>query len=260
METHGLIVTGRPGTVVPVRNWSFALRPKWLLSHLFTGSIVVVFVIAGFWQLSRLDQRRAQNQAIIDRSTQEPVLIEEALAGSSGTGYQMLDYVAVRDTGAFLDGEVVRVANRSQNGLGGDWVVGLFETDAGTLVLVNRGFADRDQVAIDPPAGPITLDGWLRLSQTKDGFFGATDTGVGERAPRLDVAAIGERLGIDVAPMWVAQAGPPSAVAPDPVPLPPISEGSHFSYALQWFTFALMGLGVYCLVLWRRAGVRPDND
>ncbi len=243
---------------------SFARRPKWIASHLFAASLILIFVWAGFWQLSRLDLRRQQNQAVFDRSTLEPVEVGDALAGIDlgqiGT-LRDLDYLSVVAEGSYLDGELVRVANRSQNGVGGDWVVGLFESIDGNQLLVNRGFADRGEEASPAPEGQIVLEGWLRVSQTKDGFFGATDTGQGDRVPRLDVAAISGRIAETNAseplPMWMQVAGPATDLAPDPVPLPPIGEGSHLSYALQWFTFAGMGAVVYALVLRRQA--RTNN-
>ncbi|MDA3038120.1 MAG: SURF1 family protein [Actinomycetota bacterium] len=248
-------------------DWSFARRPKWIASHLFVGSLLVVFLWAGFWQLSRLDQRRALNQAVVERSTLAPVDVGDALAGlhlGRVEALRELDYLAVRAEGRYLDGELVRVANRSQNGFGGDWVIGLFETVQGDHLLVNRGFADREEDAAAAPDDQVVIEGWVRLSQTKDGFFGATDTGQGERVPRLDVAAVGERLPptgpSELLPMWLQASGPATDDAPDPVPLPPIGEGSHFSYALQWFTFAVMGLVVYGLVLRRSAGVLPGVD
>jgi cytochrome oxidase assembly protein ShyY1 len=39
----------------------------------------------------------------------------------------------------------------------------------------------------------------------------------------------------------------------EPVATPPLDEGPHLSYALQWFTFALMTLIIYPLILRRRA-------
>ena len=52
-----------------------------------------------------------------------------------------------------------------------------------------------------------------------------------------------------------ASAGGPAVTADEPLPpLPPDpSEGSHFSYTVQWFTFSLMTVVVYVLILRRRA-------
>ncbi len=237
------------GSVSQSREWQFARRPRWIASHAFVGGLILVFIWAGFWQLDRLNQRQIRNDVIEARAAEAPVTVDEALSLFA----HELDYRAVSDQGRYLDGEAVRIANRSQDGLGGDWVIAVFETADGRLILVNRGFANRDAEAADPPsAGPI--QGWLRASQTKDGFFGAVDTGEG-RAPRLDVEAISGRLGLDrpLASVWLQLDDPTAQGAPQPVPLPAIDEGSHFSYAMQWFIFAALSTLIYGLFLRKRA-------
>ena len=49
----------------PRVSYRFALRPKWILSHLFVVALVVLMINLGFWQLRRLDQRRARGEAPI---------------------------------------------------------------------------------------------------------------------------------------------------------------------------------------------------
>ncbi len=258
------------------KNWAFVGRPRWLASHLFAVTVIVSFVALGFWQLDRLDERRTQNATIEARSFAAAITLDRAFDGS--TTEAELDYVVVADTGRFLVPEVVRVANRSQGGAAGDWIVGLFETDGGRLILVNRGFLARSTEAAPPTDG--TIEGWLRATRIREGSFAAADTGelgTGDevvRVPRLDVDAIADRLvasGIDVdrlEPLWLQLADPDPGGAPElgvagepavpePVPLPPIDEGSHFSYAMQWFLFAMMGAGVYGLILLRKAAEDP---
>lgn len=232
--------------------WMFARRPRWIASHLFVAGLILIFLWAGFWQLERLGQRQAENDVIEARAAESPVTVAEALTAFP----DRLDYRSISDEGRYLDGEAVRIANRSQDGLGGDWVVALFETADGQLLLVNRGFASRDVEAASPSDGPI--QGWLRASQVKDGFFGAVDTGEG-RAPRLDVDAVSERLNLDrpLAPVWLQLEDPSAVGPPQPVPLPAIDEGSHFSYAMQWFTFAALSTLIYGLFLRKRAATNP---
>ncbi len=244
--------------------------------------MIVSMVALGFWQLDRLDERRASNELIESRSFGEPLTIGEALL----LGDEERDFVAIADSGRFLDPELVRVANRSQGGAAGDWVVGLFETVDGQAILVNRGFLTREATAAAPENGEIA--GWLRASREKDSTFGGTDDGRSFRVPRLDVDAVAARavaagllegnVGADgladgagaVAPEWVQMAPPERAFAaplaiegepqtPDPVPLPPLDEGSHLSYAFQWFTFAAMGGFVYVVILRRKAGERVSG-
>lgn len=259
--------------------WGFSRRPRWILSHLFVLGLLALFIGAGFWQLGRLSERRATNATIEERALAEPVTITDAvtvgvalvasddrLAGGRTAEALTapttsaddpvgvaLDYRAVADVGRWVEGEFVRVANRSQDGRAGDWLIGVFETSDGRLLLVNRGFIGRDDLS--PPVVGEQVRGWLRRSQIRAGFFGA-DVGDGDRVPRLDVAAIGSRLELAdqarLAPVWL-QLDEAVNETLSPVPLPPISEGSHLSYAIQWFTFTVMGAVAYGLVLRRQA-------
>lgn len=238
-------------------DWRFARRPFWLFSHLFAAAVVVSFVLLGFWQLDRLDQRRAANALIEDRSADVLVLggapepVEED--GSD------LDYRAVEAVVTFVDGDLARIANRSANGVAGEHVVGLVELADGTPLAVNRGFVPLDpEVELDPvPAGPVPVTGWLR-GTVERGRFGAADTGQGDLLPRFDTDRLALRAGRGLPPVWLqlatvdgAEAGPSGL--PEAVPLPPPTEGPHLGYALQWFTFAVLGAAFYVALLVRRA-------
>jgi cytochrome oxidase assembly protein ShyY1 len=45
-----------------------------------------------------------------------------------------------------------------------------------------------------------------------------------------------------------------------PVPLPPLDDGPHLSYAIQWFIFSTIALVGYPLILRRHARGREDDD
>ena len=233
-----------------MRDWSYAKNVRWLLSHAFVGAMVVLFIWAGFWQLSRLSERKELNEVVLARSEAPAKTVAQVLASSDP---EELNYVQIQDSGTWLDPELVRVANRSLNGRAGDWQVGTFVTDDDVAILVNRGFLGRDDVAGTAADGQIT--GWLQTSRAKEGYFGAADSGVGERVPRLNVPLLEERAGLEVAPVWLQLSGETDPFAfPQPVPLPGIDEGSHFSYAMQWFTFATLTTVFYGLILRKKAG------
>ena len=239
-------------------DWRFARRPRWLLSHLFAVTVVALFVTLGFWQLSRLDQRKQLNERIEDRAGRVPVSVTEAL--SDAADVDELDFVAVVDRGRYLADEQVVVRNRSQGGAAGSWVVTPLATASGATILVNRGFvpevlAAPDDVAV--PAGEVEVKGWLRRSQQRQGF-GPRDAAEGrlDALARLDVERIDAQVPDELVPVWLqlaAQAPPPDGGLPDPVPLPPLDEGNHLSYAVQWFIFATLGVVVYLLLLRKRA-------
>ena len=52
--------------------YRFALRPKWILSHLFVLTMVVVMINLGLWQINRLHEKRDRNADVTAR-TDQPV-------------------------------------------------------------------------------------------------------------------------------------------------------------------------------------------
>ena len=61
-------------------------------------------------------------------------------------------------------------------------------------------------------------------------------------------------------PAQSAAAGPTGTPLPVPIPRPELDEGPHLSYALQWFSFALLTVIVYPLLLRRVARRRLQGD
>ena len=143
-------------------DWSFARRPFWLFSHLFAFTVIVLFVSLGFWQLSRHDERQAANVEVSTRLTAEPIVVNGS--GDLGGPPSHLDYRPATVWGTFVDGDVVRVVNRSQGGVAGEHVVGLLELNDGSLLAVNRGFVPANtEVTLEPvPTDRVAIEGWLR--------------------------------------------------------------------------------------------------
>ena len=59
--------------------YRFALRPKWLLSHLLVAALVVTMVNLGFWQLQRLSDKRARNDLVSEQAERPVVDVAEVL-------------------------------------------------------------------------------------------------------------------------------------------------------------------------------------
>ncbi len=244
-------------------------RPFWLFSHIFAVSVVVLFIFLGFWQLDRLGLRKEQNETIVARTDEAPASVSELLDIPRGE----VEFRRVADTGRFIDGDVVRIGSQTKDGTAGDHVVGLVELSDGTQILVNRGFvplAALDQLEL-PPDQEIPIVGWVRVSQSKEGLFGAADGQTeAERLPRFNVETIDDRVEGEVAPIWLllnddaitdGSAASSEVVAfPTPLALPPLSEGSHLSYAVQWFIFAVLGSAFYVALLRRIARTTASVD
>ena len=235
------------------------LRPAWLLSHVLVAGLLVVTANLGFWQLSRLDARRAYNAVVAARADEPVVDLATAFGALKRGGTpEDLRHMRVVVSGTWADGQVY-LANRSMDGVPGVHVVSLLLIDRihpGVGVVVDRGFVHRglflegDSAAWAPATADVDLVGSLDVSRTGE-------LGSGLEVDRIDLDALAERWGTDLAPMWIRAAGDGPAGIPVAAPVVALGDGSHLSYAAQWFIFTLIGLGGYPLVLVRLARRDP---
>lgn len=242
--------------------YRFAVRPWWIVSHLFVLALVVAMLTAGLWQLRRLDERRTVNDAVMERSAQpmEPV---ESLVEVDDTDVEDLEYRRVTATGEYLTSEEVLVGAPTRDGVPGSWVLTPLELEGGVGVAVNRGWisnnGELDAVpdSVTAPEGTVTVSGVVRLSETRSGL-GARDAADGRLTflSRLDVERLDQQLDLDLLPVQITLQLQDPAVATDaPRPAQPhvLDEGPHLSYAVQWFIFTTVALVGYPMILWRKA-------
>lgn len=219
--------------------YRFLLRPRWLLFHAIVLVGVVGMVALGFWQRSRLDERRAFN-AVVEARAAAPAEPVEAVIGPPGTEAEpsAVEWRAVTARGTYLPDEQVVVVNRSQGGRAGVNVVTPLELPDGRLLLVNRGFvpgAGDDVPAA--PAGTVDIAGRLRVSQER-GFGGLTDPdGELTEVQRIDIERLAGQLPAEPLAVYLDLVDPDQEL-PEPIPAPELTEGSHLSYMFQWWFFA----------------------
>lgn len=241
--------------------YRFALRPVWILSHLFAIGLAVACVAAGLWQLDRLDQKRDAIDRFEQRGAEPVVPVQDLVAPDADT--EAIDAVELRPvsaTGTYLRDEQVTVANRTYEGAPGYWVLTPLELSDGTGVVVNRGWvplsvleSDDALAQVDPPEGEVTVVGTVTATQTR-GRFGAADPDEGhlDEMARADVERIDAQVDLDLLPAYVTLAAQePAQPGGSPVPVEPAppDEGPHRGYAVQWFIFATIAAGGYPLVL-----------
>ncbi len=233
------------------------LAPRMLLSHLLVLVVAAGCVTAGLWQWDRLQQARDHNALTEQQMAAAPVTLDELTARTVDT--EELEYRRVEATGTFRAEEEVVQRNQSHQGNQGLYVLTPFELADGTPVLVLRGWvpAGFDEPPLDqapPPSGEVTVTGLLEPSVPQPGF-GAQDPEEGtlERVFHADTERLDRQVEGELFPMVLRLQEPgPDGELPLRLGDPELDEANHLSYALQWFSFALLALATYGVWLVRR--------
>lgn len=239
--------------------YRFALRPRWILSHVLVLLLILVLLSLGFWQLRRLDEKQAANDLVEQRAEEEIVPVED-LVGSTdpldvGDGVR---FRPVSASGEYVVDDTVLVRGRSHDGSPGFWVLTPLDLGEDGAVVVNRGWipfleeTDGTDVQWDTPAGRVDIEGLA--DQSLSGPQPAGDAQVTVR--RADLDWYREYVDYDVFPVLIQLLEQdPAQVGDLPIPLDPpeLDEGSHLGYAVQWFIFAGIAIVGYPVILRRVA-------
>ena len=230
------------------------LRPRWLLAHTFVLALTVVFVGLGVWQLNRLEERRLQNEVSAERFAAAPVSLE-TLVTESGGDLEALGLRRALFTGIYdSDGEVL-IRSQVHLGTAGFHSVVPLVGGSGEAVLVNRGWVPLSAVEqtiqeADPPAGEVTVEGWIEASQTRPPLGQVEPPGILSVLNRIDIDRIQEQSAHPLAPVYLVEIVDRGDTLPVPVDEPDFDDdGPHLGYAIQWFGFAaVLVVGYYFLV------------
>ncbi|MEO6988794.1 MAG: SURF1 family cytochrome oxidase biogenesis protein, partial [Aquihabitans sp.] len=82
--------------------YRFALRPWWILSHLFVVALVAAMLFAGFWQLSRLQEKKDRNVRVAARTSEPVIDVESLVALGDFDAVDDLEYRMVTASGEYL--------------------------------------------------------------------------------------------------------------------------------------------------------------
>lgn len=245
--------------------YRFLFSPRWIIRHLIALALVVALINLGLWQLRRLDQKRTHNRLLDDRGTEAVIDLAAAQPPANPAD---LTYRQGAATGTYRPDEEVLVRSRSLNGEPGAWVLTPLDLGDGRAVVVNRGWIQATGTPVLPPTakapeGMVSVRGLLMPSQTR-GRFGPHDPATGHLTTlaRADLARLQNQVGERLYPLYLqlaAQEPPPAEGAPLLLPAPERTEGPHFSYAMQWFFFTIIGVVSYVLIIRRTARERDRN-
>ncbi|HEX2723736.1 MAG TPA: SURF1 family protein [Gemmatimonadaceae bacterium] len=216
------------------------------------GSILAaLFVSLGFWQLSRLAERRAMNEHLRARARTAPVSVS-ALPRDTGAAH----FRRVKISGLYDFTREFVITNRSRNGSPGvNIITPVRVAGSDTAVLVNRGWV------YAPDGMTVDLSKWREPdSMSSDGFVEnfTIRKGSAQSANRPNVFRWMDRNAITrgfphplagFVVVLIDDGKPQARDIPPRLTVPPLDEGSHLNYAFQWFSFATISIfGMFLFV------------
>lgn len=237
------------------------LRPRAIAAHLLVLVVAGVLVSLGLWQLDRLGQIRAQNAVAEAQLAAPPVALRE-LADPTAPGPVDQDALAYRRVvveGTYRPHEEVLRRGQQHREQAGFHVLTPLELTDGGVVLVLRGWvpstlSEPPVAEALPPSGIVRVEGVLEPPVGQPSF-GPRDPDEGElaRVFQTDTARLDRQVEGALFPMLVRIDTDPDEVAFDVLPVPAgspvLDERNHLSYAVQWFSFAVLAVGTYAAYL-----------
>jgi len=182
--------------------------------------VATACVLLGRWQLNRLGQRRARNATLAARLALPPLAVGRNVSADSARQRRVVargvyDFAAERTW-----------PGRSFQGTPGVALVTPLRLADGSAVLVDRGWA--------PSPDAFHVDHTLYREPDT-----ATVTGIALVPPR----GRGDVVVTGFLPFVIQlESADPARGLPRRWPPPTFDNGPHLSYAIQWFSFALIAL------------------
>lgn len=206
--------------------------------------LALVFSRLGFWQLSRLRQRQALNAELASRAFQPSIPISQLPTDTANAHYRR---VSINGTYDYAD-EIVLTLRSREGSPGVDLVTPVRLPDTDTALLVVRGWV------YSPDGMRVDLGKWREgPSVSGNGFvetYPPPRSGI-NNAPELPIAyrwldrrELEQRFKYPLKPYYVVLTTPGDTMktAPPRLSVPPMDEGPHKSYAIQWFSFAAISI------------------
>ncbi len=246
------------------------ITPRWVLSTLLAAAGVFALIRLGIWQLDRLEWRRAFNARVAAQLYAPLLDLNQEIPFDHL--YDM-EYRSVTVRGVYEHTQEVLLRNQVwEDRLGFHVLTPLRIEGSDYAVLVDRGWIPFDQAGQElrtrfNEPGIVQVSGMIRRGQEKPDFGGVPDPTLRPGESRLDawnvvnLPRIQEQTDLPLLPIYILQ-------TPDPAwnslpyrsdPEIELSEGSHLSYAFQWFTFAAILAAGYPFFIRRQlTGKRSD--
>lgn len=220
-----------------------------VLMFIFVVSGALLCVRLGFWQLDRLEQKRKFINHYSAIANLPPLAIDKSI------DYKTLidmDYRKIIITGKFDNENNFVLRNQYHDGIPGYFLITPLKISDNLGILIERGWI--------PAEGNASSENWHQYDNFEVLKFAGT-LRIGNIPPEIgqmkkpvsqtiienqlfvndiNTESIGLLLPYKLLPFFIQPDSPTENINP-PIPFHPeidVSEGPHFGYALQWFTFA----------------------
>jgi cytochrome oxidase assembly protein ShyY1 len=264
-----------PGTA-PTSYRCLVLRslrePRYAALSILMVVIAAACVLAGTWQIARLQHKVGANDALRHNAHAAAVSVGTLLplvgAPGSPPSSSHVQFRTVRLTGTYDATHQGLVRQRSVDDSTGFLVLTPMHTADGTLLVV-RGFVSDANATVAvpavpaPPSGAVTITARVQPAETRHDQAASLRNGQLESINPGDQSA---RLGVPVydgyAELQSAQPGTSGLTA---IPSPDLSnpaggavEPQHIAYIIQWYLFALLALAAPIAMV--RAETRQQDE
>lgn len=251
-------------TLLKVQVGDYEFAPS-IVGTVLTLCLFILLTSLGFWQLSRMDEKRILEKNLRERLHEEAIQLQEPQAKMISQDFEGFRYQPVQVTGSFLNDRNILLDNQIYQGQAGYHVITPFlSKDTEKLILVDRGWIPWGEDRSDLPdipvvSGIVTIKGIinhypaglnLKKEETPSDLWPY-------RVQSIDYLILSELLNAPVFPFIVQlQKGDPYTFKVPPIYFG-LSSDRHLGYAIQWFMLAIATVIYYVIVNLRRL---TDND
>lgn len=246
-------------------SYRFLRQPRWLALGFLVLLVVPAFFLLSRWQLSRLDDRRYNNELVTGQGSLAPVPVDEVMTPGSAPIDDAQRWRPVTAQGRYDADREVLVRKRPLDARNGFWVATPLVTSSGAVLVVNRGWvaaaggASAEQAVPPPPTGIVTVVGRVQPSETGPPSQ-PSDLPAGQ-VTDLDVALVAGPGG-STYPGYLTLMSSDPAQEPGltTLGLPDLSDGPHLSYAMQWIFFAVVAVTGFVLLARRESEYAAQEE
>ena len=220
-------------------------KPRWIALTAFLLIMIYLFIRLSDWQFDRYNTRIQNNEITTTALSSEPINLTDLSQVSD-----LKDWQKVSIKGEFVNSDAKLLRRQYLESSLGFWVITPLKLDNDQVILVNRGWipiaesSTSQQEIPSSPQGDVTIIGYVQT--LKDTRREPEDLPINQINYLNSTNFSSQPLSTNY--LQLASMTPiDNQVAI--IPLPELSNGPHFSYAIQWILFALMlPIGWYVLL------------